>query len=83
MIGRRDRRGPDGQRDRPCRALAGLDVMLERCVGGCAEIGDGDHRRQYVAPGRQEDHYRGCDEAGAGADHYRTDTLDDWPTAIW
>ena len=63
-------------------ALAGFDVVLNDVSDDRLEIGDGDHQRQSVAPGRQEGHHRGRAQAGARPDHVQPRPSTDCRTAI-
>ena len=64
-------------------ALAGLDVVLNDVSAERLKSGDGDHQRQSVAPGRQEDHHRGRPQAGAGRIVSSRDAWMGSPIAIW
>ncbi len=64
--GRRDRRGPDGQRHRPCLRAGGLFAWCSTTSSGDRiKAGAGDHQRQHGAPGRQQAHHRGRPQSRA------------------
>ena len=68
--GRDHRRGPDGQRHRPCLLARRHSGGDQRCRGAAAQGGAGHDQRQHGAPGQPQAHHRGAEAGGAQADQH-------------